>query len=259
MRFVFWVFTALFALIAWQSVATAQTSDTPQPLAVLLERDPWLAVVGSDSPTIAIYGDGLVIYRTDDGFSSVRLNAAELDALRTNLALQEAEPFMGSYYEASPATDQLTSVLAYWVNGQRRAAMIYGGRVSVQNSTEVPQPLKRLSRLLADFRHVDGKPWLPDRFEVMIWPYEYAPEESVIWPSDWPDQNDSTSLRMGEDGFRLFLPADQFERFTTFLASRNDRGAVSIGGKKWAVSFRFPFPSERSWMPDRRAPEPEAI
>ena len=34
----------------------------PYPLVILIERNPWLAVTGSDSPTFALYETGLVVF-----------------------------------------------------------------------------------------------------------------------------------------------------------------------------------------------------
>ena len=37
-------------------------ANNPTPLIVLIERDPWLMVIGSDSPSFALYDDGTLIY-----------------------------------------------------------------------------------------------------------------------------------------------------------------------------------------------------
>ena len=34
----------------------------PRPIAVLIQANPWLNVIGSDTPMVAIYDDGQVIY-----------------------------------------------------------------------------------------------------------------------------------------------------------------------------------------------------
>jgi hypothetical protein len=84
----------------------------------------------------------------------------------------------------------------------------------------------------------------------MIWPYDYAPEPSIAWPKRWPGLDAPTTLKRAES-FSLFVPSAEFESLHAFLAGRQEKGAVEIGGKKWAASLRLPFPHEDLWMPPR--------
>ena len=54
-------------------------SDDLKPIIVLIERDPWLMVIGSDSPTFALYSDGTLIYfNKGKGYFSIKLNKNKL-------------------------------------------------------------------------------------------------------------------------------------------------------------------------------------
>jgi hypothetical protein len=81
----------------------------------------------------------------------------------------------------------------------------------------------------------------------MIWPYDYAPEPSIIWPSEWPGLQSERTIRRGES-YSVYVPSADLDALRDFLRSRNERGAVEIDGAKWAVSLRTPFPGEESWM-----------
>jgi hypothetical protein len=108
---------------------------------------------------------------------------------------------------------------------------------------EVRDALKRIDQE----RTRSGTPWLPPEIEVMLWPYEYAPEASIHWPADWPGLTAASTRRRG-DSFSVFVPSSKLSELLKFIASRKERGAVAIEGKKMAISFRFPFPGEQLWM-----------
>ena len=62
---------------------------------------------------------------------------------------------------------------------------------------------------------------------------------------------DWLSLELEDYGYHCkkcgnFLRRDDkyYEDFKIFIATRNQKGAVEINGKKWAVSSRVPFPHE---------------
>ena len=49
------------------------------------------------------------------------------------------------------------------------------------------------------------------------------------------------------DGYSIYLEKARFEELQAFLAKRRERQAVRIGGKKWAIDARLPFPDEQIW------------
>lgn len=231
-------------------LAEMRNGKEPIPEVVLLQSEPWSMILGSESPRFALYSDGQVIYRTQDGFRSVRLNDAELRSIKDSLSAAYSSAISGEYHVVN-ATDQPDNNL-----------LLYGNRpvfLSVYGSLDDEQVVSRLPTVVAEafetirsFKSARSKPWMPAQIEVMIWPYEYAPESSIRWNEDWPGLSAPSTRRRG-DSYSLFLPSSELEALNNFLARRNPKGAVEIEGRKWSASYRIPFPQERLWM----APNPE--
>lgn len=223
-------------------LGSAQPSEGHQPLVVLLESNPWAMVIGSDSPRLALYDDGLVIYRTDTGFKSVKLSEQEATKFKASLDVNGLACVLG-HYDADVATDRPTETIFVGRGGKLSPISVYG----VPKGPDVPAAMTSAYEKLIKFDHPAARTWLPEKVEVMVWPYEYAPEASINWPKEWPDLDSSDTVRRG-DSYSIYLPAAEYPRLIDFLKGRNEKGAVEIGGKKWAADVRFPFPREVEWM-----------
>lgn len=246
------IFTAALCALFLPLAASAQQSAEPKPLIVLLEANPWLMVIGSDSPSFALYDDGTAIYATEAGYKSVKLDASERDALVARVQPDVVATLAG-HYNLADATDQPTEYLFVYGTGAPKVFSAYG-----ELNTGAPErllPVVAAYDALRAFRHPNARDWVPEKIEVMIWPYEYAPEASIIWPKDWPDLNDASTVKRG-DSYSLYLPAADYPSLVAFLKTKKEKGAVQIGGHKWSVAYRFPFPQERSWM-SLRGREPD--
>jgi hypothetical protein len=223
-------------------LAAAQIGNEQHPLIVLLESDPWAMVIGSDSPRLALYNDGLVIYRTDAAFKSVELSKEESVELQQSINVEALACALGRHV-ASDATDQPTETIFIGRGGKLGFVSAYGEPAG----PNVPAAMTSAYEKLTKFSHPSAKTWLPEKVEVMVWPYDYAPEASILWPKEWPGLDSSDTVKRG-DSFSIFLPAADYPRLVEFLKGRNEKGAVEIGGKKWAADVRFPFPHEEEWM-----------
>jgi len=212
-----------------------------QPIAVLVRTNPWAMLIGGESPRLALYDDGLVIYQRGEDYRHVRLGAREAEALRNALGIGTLACFVGHYGDTA-ISDQGEDNLFIGRGGPMSLVSVYGDGGSAL-PWQVGQALERLS----SFDHPDSRPWLPERIEIVVWPYENAPDRSVQWPSDWPDLNSETTRRR-PTGYSIFLPSSEFQRLVALLGERPERGAIEINGRKWAVSPRFPFPREAVWM-----------
>ena len=226
-------------------------SEGPMPDIVLLERDPLGKVLGSESPRFALYSDGQVIYRTEEGFRSVRLNEAELLSIRNSLSESDAPGLNGEYHVVE-ATDQPENNLLLYGDPPVFLS-VYGSLDDRQVTSRLPAPVAEAFSTIRAFESARSEPWLPAQIEVMIWPYEYAPEPSIHWNEEWPDLSAPSTIRRG-DSYSLFLPSSELGTLESFLDQRNSKGAIQINGRKWAASYRIPFPREQLWM----APNPEA-
>ncbi|WP_160734641.1 hypothetical protein [Altericroceibacterium endophyticum] len=215
------------------------------PEIVLLERDPWGKVLGSESPRFALYSDGQVIYRTEDGFRSVRLKETELLSIKNSLSGADAPELYGGY-RVVEATDQPDNRLL-WYGDPPVFLSVYGSLDDQQVTSRLPTAVVKAFSTIRAFESARSEPWMPAEIEVMIWPYEYAPEPSIHWNEEWPDISAPSTIQRG-DSYSLFLPSSEMGALESFLAQRNPKGAIEINGRKWAASYRIPFPGERLWM-----------
>ena len=78
----------------------------------------------------------------------------------------------------------------------------------------------------------------------MVWPFEYSKDKPVEWPSKWPDLKNSKTHRRDDDSHSIFLPSADLLKLQTLMKKLKPTTAVRINGRKWAVSYRYPFPDE---------------
>ncbi len=229
------------------ALAHARASPIPHPLIVMLISDPWLMVVGSDSPAFALYSDGTAIFRTKSGMRSTKLDVNQRDELVRSLENPDLSVLAG-FYEADPVSDQPTNQMLIYGRKTPFYISVYGSLDDKSVRTKLPKKITEAFDRLRHFQAPNAQTWLPDKVEVMVWPYEYAPERSIVWPQRWPHLNDPNTRKRG-DSFSIFIPSAELPALKEFLASRTEKAAVEIDGKKFAASIRFPFPHETLWMP----------
>jgi hypothetical protein len=236
--------------------------DGPKPIAVLIQTDPWASVIGAETPRVAVYEDGMVIFRkqSEKGVSYHRkdLSASELSDFKLRLTNITNVKELKRFYSLLPhVTDQPEAIFYIREEARELTTRVYGikaaGRMlpytvlpGNQKPDEVPEALLELSKYLYAVDFSGSQEWTPRYLEVMIWPYENAPEASIFWPKDWPGLDSKSSFKRG-DSYSIFLDGSMLPELRKFLSTRKERGAVKIGGKKWAVSFRSVFPSEPMW------------
>ena len=154
---------------------------------------------------------------------------------------------------AEDATDQPSQDLLIYQGKEPVFISVYGSLKDSAVRSKLPNEVVAAYDTLKGFHHPRSRSWLPENVEVMLWPYEYAPDPSIKWPKEWPGLNDPRTIRRGDDSFSVYLPSTSLAQLRAFLKRRSDKGAVEIDGRKWSASIRFPFPQEQLWM----APHPE--
>ncbi len=250
-------------LLALTVMASAGQAKGPEPVLVVSELNPWLTVIGSDSPMFAIYDDGQLIYQPE-GRTNERpfVRRKLMDPEATAIALLGGSlETKDSDFTLSHATDQITTSI--WtpakqirIYGNWRKPLTPGGDPASEKIKKseremwesLPAGIRGFLERVERERRMQGESWLPQSIEVMLWPYEYAPEESVAWPGGWPDLMAATTRKRGEDSFSVYLPADSLAALRKLLATQKERGAVLINGRKMAAGYRLPFPGEEKWM-----------
>lgn len=220
----------------------------PKPLVMLTIYDPWQMVIGSDEPTFVLYSNGQLIYQrigAADGmeFASVVLMSDELETLLNALHIDATVYALGVNDDYFTKTDQPTNVIKLWDEklGEKTFS-IYGNLFSDPEAREqaADKGLIDLFDALVGYSHPGAEPWMPEQFEVVLWPYDYS--DPIEWPKDWPGLDDPTTVKR-DSVYSLYLEMSAYEQF---LALVEDGYALRVDGATWAFSVRFPFPHERN-------------
>jgi hypothetical protein len=227
---------ALFVTLLLASVA----AHAVEPRVVLLERDPWRMVIGSDLPTFVLYSDGPAIFRASDpssspsGYLSTQLSKTQYQALVSSIS-PEALADLAASYMASFSTDQPNNELHAWLNGRRKSVSVYGAlRRDPEARSTAPPHFLRAFDTITKFP-ADASPWLPDFIEVLIWPYQYSPEEPLPWPQGWPPFEQARP-RGREGPHQLFLEAKHFDGLIHLLSSLNPKRAVRLTARSASMA-----------------------
>ncbi|BDU77455.1 hypothetical protein METESE_24130 [Mesoterricola sediminis] len=232
--------------------------EGPKPLIVMLVSDPWIWVVGSDTPKFVLYEDGQVI-------QLVKESERKATYYWKQMSQQELSQFLGKVKACGPfpkkadrivlteATDMPETSLFVDLEGARYVRSVYGlswgggGDVPGRNrAVKIPKEVGALASLLTQAKIPGMQIWVPRYVEAMIWPYEYAPEASIYWPKEWPGLSSEKAIKR-QSSYSIFLPGAELQRISAFLGNRKEKGAVVIDGRKWAVSVRNVFPCEPVW------------
>jgi len=247
----------------------SKTSDPfagPKPVAVLLQTDPGLLLPDAETPVITIYEDGQVIclYREHGEppiyFHKV-LNRTELGAVKQKITSFGDYSQLKRFYDLAPSiTGQPETRFYLDIDGTTLATAAYGlmlpetalpaPTATSQNGEKadrLPKSLSDLYEYLTHLRFEGWKPWTPKHLEVMIWPYDGTPAGIVQWPHGWPGLDSPQTKKRG-DSYSIFLPGRDLARLRGVMETMRERGAVEIGGRSWAMTFRFVFPSEPIWQ-----------
>ncbi len=235
------------------------------PVFALIEYNPWAMVIGADSPSFVLYEDGTVVFLRKEADENYRYYTCSISSNKSLMAefLYEARHELQNDYTLADWTDQ-TTTLFFWKD---KKVSVYGDiltppRLEHQNLSifsgiyernlklwkTCPVELRELLKKIRAFDNPKAKKWMPEKIEVMFWPYEYAPDESIVWPNTWPDLKDDNTKKRGKNSYSVYVSSEQYDELIKFLKKQKDKGAVLINGKKMAVSIRFPFPQEKQWM-----------
>jgi hypothetical protein len=220
------------------------TYGTPQ--IVLFERNPWLMVIGSDTPTFVLYEKGQIIYKktseNKQTIFEVQLDPEQKRSFIADIGLSKDFYALPKEIVATGWTDQPSNQLV--INLDNPKNIYVYGNLRRAGSLEKPPPEAFLNvyKKLIDYTNTNAKEWAPRRMEVMFWDFSYA-KNKTPWPKDLPDLNSPTTIKFPGDMYSVFLEPPFFERFKSFFASIGEKTAVEINGKKMAISYRYPFPN----------------
>jgi hypothetical protein len=237
--------------------------DGPAPLAVFIVTNPWAMVIGADTPRVAIYENGEFIFtrQTKDGglHEHFMLDADRLAKLKELLEPVLAMKDLKLGYDMGFEATDLPEAQFYLRVGDRVVATsVYGlgssgakpvprtAATGEVNPNLPPAELLALHSWLCAFDTPDATEWSPPYVEVMFWDDSNATDAPVAWPESWPSLTSDRAVKRGND-WSIFLDGSQLPRLRAFFAAKKPNGAVEIGGKKMAMSYRFTFPGEPIW------------
>ncbi len=170
--------------------------EGPKPLVVLLVSDPWIWVVGSDTPRFVLYEDGQVIQLVKESDRQATYYWKQLprpDLLQLLARVKACGPFpkKADRVVLTEATDMPETSLFVELEGIRYVRSVYGlswggeGDVPGRNrAVKIPKEVYALEKLLSHMTIPGMQKWVPSYVEAMVWPYEYAPEASIHWPKE---------------------------------------------------------------------------
>lgn len=232
-------------VLAGPLVLAQEETDDPQPLLVLIEFNPWATVIGSDSPSFALYDNGLVVYRQADGFYySTMLEVPPDGDLLGQFGVGADYMALGEYYDTVAKTDQPSIGMHVWRDGALKTVWVYGDvRVDPEARAETPPAFLSVFDRVVEFADETATPWLPDQLEIMLWPYETS--DAADWPSEWSSLSGESTIVRYADQYSVFIPSSFFD---DYMALHEEADAVRLAGATWAFALRFPFPAESQWL-----------
>ena len=221
---------------------------------------------GFDRPLFVAYSDGTIIFPTHhvgsipDRYAAVRLTRGGVDSVLSHLGDDRALFGLDSLYDYAPrASDQHSFYLLLPEDSGMKLIDVRAGVDKFDNPTaEVPAPFRRLYSNLMSFSPSHATSWTPESVEVLVWPYEYAPDnQPLAWPSQWPGFESPRWHRranpvVGEDR-TIRLPYSDVKTLDSLLSRQRRTQAIGIGGHKWTLNYRwiFPFEDDWAWLRDR--------
>jgi hypothetical protein len=253
-------------------VRPAPSIEWAAPVVSLTEMNPWRMVIGSDSATFVLYEDGRVIFHDPDlhqppGYRVARLSATELQALRAQLKLERLASLQ-ERYETSFATDLPTTSIVTFADKQPHPVSVYGvldaGQAkqviattigpSSRQPDPVPPEFAEIFHVLKTSRPKESQPWTPEVIEVMVSPYENAPEQKR-WPAGWVDLSSPGAVEpKGDYAGKFFVDGRDLPQLSAFLQSLGEKEAVVMNGRKLFVSLRVVLPGETRWAKSLPSP-----
>ncbi|QQY81565.1 hypothetical protein JJL45_11590 [Tamlana sp. s12] len=240
-----------FLLIFTTSYSYSQewNEDFGAPVVVLVETNPWLMVIGSDVPTIAIYESGNIVYKRIEKkkmhYYSVKLDSAQTQDLIYSLGITDSLVNMKEYIEAAYSTDQPTNELILNFN-EPIVKQVYGNlRDDKVVREKTPKEFLTVYDNLIIYKNKKEKEWIPDNIEIMLTDYSHSPEKPKEWPENWPNLESELTVKRSESLYSLYLPKEHFEEFKALISDLKEKQAIEINGKKFSVSYRLPFPNLR--------------
>ncbi|AHM62034.1 hypothetical protein D770_18915 [Flammeovirgaceae bacterium 311] len=218
-----------------------------QPLLVLTETDPGLMVAGAEVPSFALYEGGQIIYKkkgkSGDRYYHTQLAREELQELIGSLLISEDLIELPAKPALTPASNQPVNRMVLNFD-TLLVKQVYGDLRNDDAAREkAPVPFLKVYDNLIDFTDSHEQEWLPEKIEVLVTDYLKTPEKSLKWPADWPTLKSPDTIWRSEKLYSLYLDSRHYPELLNLMNKLKEKHAVEINGKKFAISYRLPFPN----------------
>jgi hypothetical protein len=269
----------LLACVLARVQAGAEEALTGDPVQLLARYDankngaiPVISEMNWGDPVLLVYEDGRVIFphadrtkkpadrtTTPSGYLETTLTAEALTALERRVSEVTVFWDLDADYKLTEWGDQPKHTIRLRLPGRpEKTVSVYGEidpALAPKNELQLetrppPTPFAEMNALLRDFRPSGAHPWDPGFVEVLLTDYGYAPGPSLPWPENWPKLESPLSRKTGRRGsfsYVMVFPSDRVSELNAFITKRASRGAILIGGAKFSVGSRWPFPGEKNW------------
>jgi hypothetical protein len=219
------------------------TFDEDTPALVLFEHGAWEDTSDVAFPTLALWADGRLVFRStkDREPRQARISGADAAKIIDEVSLSTRGAPTSS---AAAGTFDLPPVdLVVRDDGAWRIHRVYGlGLVAGEMYSGSYAPTKELVEayeLVRALRPADGAAFEPDEIDVEYTDFTGAKGAPLPWPSDVPlppaDQDTGAEISIG--GTRrlcgMYLPAVQ--RLATRAYASDPPHAIEHDGRRWAV------------------------
>lgn len=219
-----------------------------EPIVVLIETDPWLMVIGSDVPTFALYENGQIIYKKNVDqkwkYYEVINDRETTQKIIKSFGITDSLMNEKEYFEVSNFTDQPTNILLLNFDTLKEIS-VYGNlhKKNIEDRKNTPKDFLTVYDNIKEFKSKNVNEWLPDNIEILLTDYSHSPDTPKSWPENWPNLNSELTLKRSEFLYSLYLPKEYFDDFIKLISDLKEKQAVEINGKKFSISYRFPFPN----------------
>lgn len=141
---------------------TARRSHTPLPVMVLLEENPRNMVL-PEGPSFALYDDGTVIARREDGFTTAKLSGDEQAQFMKQFDFGALRRLYGGF-EVATSTDQPSEDLLIYVGTKPIFISVYGPLADPLVRANVPVPIVSAYDTMKRFKLPRARKWLRAKF-----------------------------------------------------------------------------------------------
>ncbi|MCU0448612.1 MAG: hypothetical protein MUC97_02050 [Bernardetiaceae bacterium] len=182
-------------------------------------------------------------------YFQVKLASVALEQLKQQFAITDSLRQLPPYQATVHVTDQPTTILfLHFDTLQRIAVYGHGARPGPPGAPPHPlTPFFRAYERLANYQNAQATPWFPDTFEVLAIDYSHSSEERPPqWKKRWNDLRSPTTIQRNEQLYSIYLDKKEWPAFLKlFREIEEDSQVVEINGRKFSLSYRWPFPNWR--------------